>query len=104
MANNQSANRRALFRLRPGTFRKRTPLAWLNLRHQKMRSLVALAGVAFALVLIFTQLGFLGAVRATATLLYDKLDFDLVLVSREYVDINHMSTFSLRRLSQAQEL
>ena len=38
------------------------PLAWLNLWHDKTRSLVAIAGVAFAVILILMQLGFLGSV------------------------------------------
>ena len=36
----------------------RTPLAWLNLVHHKPRTLVAVAGVAFAVLLSFMQLGF----------------------------------------------
>ena len=32
----------------------KTPVAWLNLVHQKKRTLVAVAGVAFAVLLVFT--------------------------------------------------
>ena len=42
----------------------RTPLAWLNLLHNRARTAVALAGVSFSVLLIFMQLGFLGAVAA----------------------------------------
>jgi putative ABC transport system permease protein len=80
----------------------KTPLAWLNLVHQKLRTLVAVCGVAFAVILIFMQLGFLGAVESTATLLYDRLNFDILMVSREYTDLNHSNTFPLRRLAQAE--
>jgi hypothetical protein len=33
----------------------KTPLAWLQLSHQKMRLLVAIIGVAFSNILVFTQ-------------------------------------------------
>lgn len=76
-------------------------LAGLNLLHQRMRTLISLAGVAFAVLLIFMQLGFLGAVERTATLLYDHLDFDLLLTSREYLDLNRPFRFPRQRLAQA---
>jgi putative ABC transport system permease protein len=79
----------------------RTPLAWFNLVHQKARTLVALAGVAFAVILIFMQLGFHGSVLATATLLYDKLDFDIALTSPEYLHTGQAGSFPRERLAQA---
>jgi putative ABC transport system permease protein len=36
---------------------KKIPTAWLQLRHQKIRLIVALSGVIFAVVIIFMQLG-----------------------------------------------
>ncbi|NJL11398.1 MAG: DevC protein, partial [Calothrix sp. SM1_7_51] len=39
----------------------RIPLAWLNLVHEKTRFLVAIAGVSFAVLLVFMNLGFFGA-------------------------------------------
>jgi putative ABC transport system permease protein len=76
-------------------------LARLNLQHQRIRTLISLAGVAFAALLIFTQLGFLGAVDRTATLLFDHLDFDLLLTSGEYLDLNTPQAFPRLRLYQA---
>jgi putative ABC transport system permease protein len=76
-------------------------LAGLNLLHQRIRTLISLAGVAFAALLIFSQLGFLGAVDQTATLLFDKLDFDLLLTSREYLNLNTPEGFPRLRLAQA---
>ncbi len=58
------------------------PLAWHNLVNGKVRTAAATAGVAFAVVLIFLQLGFLGATEQTASLVYDAMDFDLLLRSR----------------------
>jgi putative ABC transport system permease protein len=77
-------------------------LAWMNLLHQRIRTLISLAGVAFAVLLIFSQLGFLGAVDETAALLFDKLDFDLILTSREYLDLNTPESFPRLRLPQAE--
>ena len=79
----------------------RTPLAWLNLLHERTRTLVAVAGVAFAVVLIFVQLGFFQAVRNTATLVYDALDFDLAIISREYVDMLRPGSVARGRLAAA---
>jgi putative ABC transport system permease protein len=70
-----------------------TPLAWLQLIHQRKRTTVAVAGVAVSIVLIFMQLGFYGAVEATSTLLYDKLDFDLILTSPSYVSLIQPGAF-----------
>lgn len=63
-------------------------LAWANLVNQLPRTAVAVAGIAFAVILIFMQLGFLGSAEATATLLYDQFDFDVALVSSEYIELN----------------
>jgi putative ABC transport system permease protein len=76
-------------------------LARLNLLYQRIRTLISLAGVGFAALLIFTQLGFLGAVDQTATLLFDKVEFDLLLASREYLNVNTPEGFPRFRLSQA---
>ena len=40
----------------------------------------------------------LGAVRATATLVYDRLDFDVAVVSAEYQDLIRAGTFPRDRL------
>jgi putative ABC transport system permease protein len=79
----------------------KTPLAWLQLTHQRKRTVVAVVGVAFTIVLIFMQLGFYGAVEATATQLYDKLDFDVLLVSPGYINLNKTGAFPRRQLYQA---
>jgi len=79
----------------------KTPLAWLNLTHNKLRTFVAGAGVTFAVVLVFMQLGFLGSVRATASMIYDALDFDLVIRSRRYLNLADTQSFPRSRLYQA---
>ena len=40
---------------------RKTPLAWSNLVHDPKRLAASLAGISFAVVLIFTELGFLNA-------------------------------------------
>lgn len=79
----------------------KTPLAWLNLVHDKTRTLVAVAGVAFAVVLMLMQLGFLNSVRLTATQIYDQLKFDVLLTSPQYQSISKAGEFSRVRLYQA---
>ncbi len=82
----------------------KTPLAWMNLVHNKVRTSVAVAGVAFAVVLLFMQLGFLGAVQSTATLIYDALEFDILIRSKDYLHLADPRTFPKRRLYQAESL
>ena len=60
------------------------PLALRNVVHGGRRSLVAIAGVAFAVTMVLLQLGFYEAVRITATNLYDQFDFDIVLLAPTY--------------------
>ncbi len=63
----------------------RTPLAWKNLTHQPARTIVSIGGIAFAILLMFMQLGFLGAVGDTANNVYERLRCDLVVRSPEYL-------------------
>jgi putative ABC transport system permease protein len=79
----------------------RTALSWHNLWHQPVRSGVAVIGVTFAAVLMFMQLGFLEAVKASATVIYDVLDFDICLRSRDYDRFSDARSFDRDRLSQA---
>ncbi|MFM2314534.1 MAG: putative DevC protein [Cyanobacteriota bacterium] len=60
---------------------RRTPIAWLQLSHQKVRLLVAILGVAFSIILIFTQLGLRGMLFNGVTLLPEHLNGDLYLMS-----------------------
>jgi putative ABC transport system permease protein len=76
-------------------------LALSNLWHDKARSAISIIGAAFAVVLIFMQLGFLGALENTATLLYDRLRFDLLITSKEYLDFSRSGSVKRDRLAQA---
>jgi putative ABC transport system permease protein len=79
----------------------RVPLTACNLLHQKLRTAIAIVGVAFATILIFMQLGFYGSASTTATVFIDKLDFDLALLSPDYLDINRPGTLPRARVAQA---
>jgi putative ABC transport system permease protein len=79
----------------------RTPLGWLQLRHHKNRLIAAIAGVAFANILVFMQLGFLGALEETAVLPHRKFQADIVLISTKARDLVNVGTFPYRRLAQA---
>lgn len=80
----------------------KTPLAWHNLLHNKVRTLVAMAGVAFAVMLVLMQLGFHGSVRQTATRVLDRLDFDILLLSPRYLHFGTAGNLPRRRMIQAQ--
>jgi putative ABC transport system permease protein len=79
----------------------KTPLAWLQLTREKIRLLIALAGIAFAVILMFMQLGFQAALYDSATRLHQNLQGDLVLISARSKSLGYMRTFSWRRLYQA---
>jgi putative ABC transport system permease protein len=77
------------------------PLGWAQLRHQKLRLIVALAGIAFADILIFMQLGFKALLLDGSTLVHKNLRGDLVLVSQRTKSLLEGQAFSRRHLYQA---
>ena len=64
-----------------------TNLALSNISANKARSALSIAGIATAIILIFMQLGFRGAIEDTATVIYDDLNFDLILRSPDYLQL-----------------
>lgn len=78
------------------------PLAWLNLIHVKSRLIVAISAICFTVALIFMQLGLFSAVLKSATLIYDNLNFDIVLISSKSLEATFTQPFSRRHLYQAQ--
>ncbi|MEN8160522.1 MAG: ABC transporter permease DevC [Myxococcota bacterium] len=80
---------------------RRIPVAWLQLSREKLRLLVALSGVSFAVILVFMQLGFRGSVYESATRYHRSLDYDLVMLSPKTPFIGFPESFSRRRLYQA---
>jgi putative ABC transport system permease protein len=79
-------------------------LAWRNVERGGARSLAAMMGVGFVVTMVLLQLGFLEAVRGTATSLYDQLDFEVVLISPRYEQLYDAGTFPAERLRLAESL
>ncbi|MFN6561336.1 MAG: ABC transporter permease DevC [Nostoc sp. ChiSLP01] len=77
------------------------PLAWLQLAQQKVRLAVAVAGIAFIVLLMFVQLGFQDALYSSATAVHQNLKGDLFLVSSQYKSLTSNQSFSRTRLYQA---
>jgi putative ABC transport system permease protein len=77
------------------------PLALRNVMKGGFRSLLAIAGVGFSITLVLLQLGFLEAVRITATTVFDQLDFDVALISPQYEQFFGPGSFPRERLREA---
>lgn len=81
-------------------FRK-TPLAWLQVTREKTRLVVALAGIAFADLLMFIQMGFEGALYDSAVKPHRSLQADLVLINPQFQTLFSVKSFPRERLYQA---
>ena len=62
----------------------KTPLGLLQLTRNKIRSLVAIAGISFIVILMFLQLGFQDALYSSATQVHRNLRGDLFVISSQY--------------------
>ncbi|PSF37269.1 ABC transporter [Aphanothece hegewaldii CCALA 016] len=82
-------------------FLRKTPLAWLQVSREKSRLAIALAGIAFADLLMFTQLGFKNALFDASIKPHEILDTDLVLINPQFETIFAVKSFSRERLYQA---
>lgn len=80
---------------------EKLPTAWLQLRYQKVRLIVALSGVIFAVVIIFMQLGIREALFDSAVRLHQGLKGDCFLISPRSTSLIAMQSFPERRLLQA---
>ena len=86
------------------TLQDRTPLGLKQLRHDKMRLLTAIAGITFADILIFLQLGFSDALYKSNTQYPRILNADIVLISTQAKSFGQLRTFPRTRLYQAQDI
>ena len=77
------------------------PLGWKQLRHRPLRLLVAVAGIAFAVLLIMMQLGFRAALFESTLRFHERFEYDIALFSPDSVFIVRPAAFSIRRLYQA---
>jgi putative ABC transport system permease protein len=78
------------------------PLAWYNTFQNKKRTLAAIGGISFSLLLILMQLGFLITARITSGLVYSFFDYDLIITSTAYESMNTAGSFDRTRLVQAE--
>jgi putative ABC transport system permease protein len=84
-----------------GKLFSKTPLAWRQLMKEKTRLAVAVAGIAFADMLIFIQMGFEGALFDAAIKPHRALQADLVLINPQFQTLFSVKSFSRQRLYQA---
>lgn len=82
-------------------FRARVPIAWNNVFQNPRRTAKAMAGIAFAVLLIFLQMGLLRGVRASASMAFEFFRFDHAIVSDKYQYMADADRFDAMRLHQA---
>jgi putative ABC transport system permease protein len=58
---------------------RRLPVGWLQLIHNRMRLIAAVAGIAFANLLVFVQLGVLASLTGVAQLTFTPLNADIII-------------------------
>jgi putative ABC transport system permease protein len=83
--------------------KKKKPLflSWLQLRKERTKLLVAIAGISFADVLMFLQMGFQGALFNSAVEFHNSLNGEIVMVSARSRALISLDRFTQRRLYQA---
>ena len=79
---------------------RKIPLSWLLLTRQPLRLCVAIAGICFAGILMFMQLGFRDGLFDTSVTVHKLFDADVVLISPRSKSSISMSGFPRRRLIQ----
>ena len=79
---------------------RRIPLSWMLLTRQPVRLFVALAGISFAGILMFMQLGFRDGLFDASVTVHRLFDADLVLISPRSASSVRMAGFPRRRLIQ----
>lgn len=79
-------------------------IAWHNTFHNPKRAAAALAGVTFSVLLVLMQLGFLDSFKRLCVRVYDYLDFDLIIISEQYENLDNAGVFDKVRLMQAKSV
>lgn len=80
------------------------PFAWLQLRSDRRRLAAAVAGIAFAVIMMMFQLGLREALLNGAVVVHRHLRADLAMISPQYDFIAANEAFTERRLQQARAL
>ncbi|WP_029621024.1 FtsX-like permease family protein [Pseudorhizobium marinum] len=58
---------------------RRTPVGWLQLIHNRMRLIAAVAGIAFANLLVFVQLGVVASLTSVTQLVFTPFHTDIII-------------------------
>jgi putative ABC transport system permease protein len=82
-------------------FFARVPLAALTLIHSRLRFIVSILGITFAVVLMFVEFGFLNAMYDSQVELIRLMNADLVILNKQSYALLDNIPFSRRRLVQA---
>jgi putative ABC transport system permease protein len=82
------------------SIQSRVPLAWLNLTRDKRRFVVSVAGISFAVILMFVETGFYFALFDSTVSLLARLNGELIMTSRSKDALPVSNPFSLSRLDQ----
>lgn len=79
----------------------RLPIGWLQLTHNRTRFVAALAGVAFANVLVFVQLGIMNSMAAATLRPYDFFQADIMISAGDANSLTNGGNVARQWLLQA---
>ncbi len=79
----------------------RLPIGWLQLSHSKTRFASAVAGVSFASLLVFVQLGIMGALNQSTIAPYGFFDADIIISAEDANTLTDGGNVARTRLFQA---
>ena len=79
---------------------RRVPYAWLQLSHDRLKLVAAVGGIAFAVMLVFMQLGLRAALFDSSVRLHQAMDYDLVMMSPRTTFLAQTKSFPRNRLHQ----
>jgi len=79
----------------------RLPLGWLQLISNKFRFVAAAAGVGFACILVFVQLGMMGSFSEATRVTYRGFNADVMISSSDANDLSDGSNIARRGMFQA---
>ncbi len=79
----------------------RLPIGWLQLSHNKGRFAAAIAGVAFATLLVLMQLGIQGAMKIGSLMPYSLLNADIIISANDGSTLTDRSNVARARMFQA---
>ncbi|WP_146346920.1 FtsX-like permease family protein [Phaeobacter marinintestinus] len=80
---------------------RRLPIGWLQLTHSRGRFIAAVSGVAFANLLVFMQLGIMGAMNTSTVAPYSLIRTDIILSSEDGNTLTDAGHIPRARMFQA---